>query len=104
MANHPSQSSSRAEAALVSELDLRDLPAPEPMQRALSVIDALQPGQSMAVLTPLVPTPLLELLSAQGLHTNVSVLPDGGARVVIHRRDASSQPTPDPRHDGQTAA
>ena len=100
MANHPSQSPSGADAATARELDLRDLPAPEPMQRALAAADALQPGQSVTVLTPLVPAPLLDLLHTQGLHTTVSVLADGGARVLIERRGSSSQMTPDQRHDG----
>ena len=99
-----------------AELDLRDLPAPEPMVQALSAAAALQPGQSVAVWTPLVPEPLLELLRAQGLQTTVSIPPDGGARVLIHRPDPDPQPildqrpgpdprpSPDPRHDDQTAA
>ncbi len=104
MATYPSTAPSSGTAAPVPELDLRHFPAPQPMQHALAAAGALQPGQSLAVLTPLVPTPLLELLHAQGLHTAVSVLPDGGARVLIQRRDSSSPPTPDPRPNGQTAA
>ena len=100
MANHLFQSPTCADAAPAPELDLRDLPAPEPMQRALAAANALQPSRSVTVLTPLVPTPLLELLHAQGLQTTVTMLPDGGACVVIERRASSEQSTPDPRHDG----
>lgn len=54
----------RADAVTVNRLDLRDLPAPEPLQRALAAVDALQPGQALEVLTPLLPLPLLEALEA----------------------------------------
>lgn len=65
------------------ELDLRWLPAPEPMQRALQAADTLQEGQSVQVLTPMLPVPLLEALQARGLETHACELPTGGARVLI---------------------
>ncbi len=65
------------------ELDLRDLPAPEPMQRALQAADALRPGQSVTVLTPLLPAPLLDALASRGLQTTVDELRGGSARVLI---------------------
>ncbi|MEO7066536.1 MAG: DUF2249 domain-containing protein [Rhodanobacter sp.] len=88
----PMHSSIAAPAVVVPELDLRYLPAPEPMQRALDATDALLPGQSVSVLTPLLPTPLLEMLAARGLLTAVSPLPGGAARVLIHcpARDGAS--------------
>jgi uncharacterized protein (DUF2249 family) len=70
-----------------AELDLRHLPSPEPMLRALEAADALQPGQSVCVLTPLLPIPLLDALAARGLHTSAVTLPDGAARVLIRRDD-----------------
>ena len=79
----PLHSPIAAAAVVVAELDLRHLPAPEPMQRALDAIETLLPGQSLSVLTPLLPTPLLEMLSARGLLTVVSPLPGGAARVLI---------------------
>lgn len=85
MSGAPSLHSSTATAAVVvTELDLRHLPAPEPMQRALDATEALLPGQSLSVLTPMVPTPLLEMLAARGLLTTVSPLAGGAARVLIH--------------------
>lgn len=74
----------RAGEGVLPELDLRDLPAPEPMQRALQAADALRQGQSVVVLTPLVPVPLLDALASRGLQTTVSEQPGGGARVLIH--------------------
>lgn len=72
--------------AIVS-LDLRALPAPEPMMRALEAADALQPGQTVELLTPLLPTPLLDLLAGRRLHVRAEMLPAGGARVRVHRPD-----------------
>ena len=68
---------------MLAELDLRALPSPEPMRRALAAADALRPGQQLQVLTPLLPTPLLEVLAARGLQATATLLPAGGARVVI---------------------
>ncbi|MDQ6645872.1 MAG: DUF2249 domain-containing protein [Pseudomonadota bacterium] len=58
---------------------------------ALALANALVPGQSVRLLTPQYPTPLLALLAEQGLQTQVFTLPDGDICVHIHR----------PRHDGQ---
>lgn len=76
----------------MSRLDLRGLPAPEPLLRALAAADALESGQSVEVLTPLLPTPLLEALAARGLRWRAESAPDGGVLVVIQR----------PKADGQT--
>ena len=73
----------RADDAVLPELDLRWLPSPEPMLRALAVADALLPGQAVQVLTPLLPTPLLDALASRGMQTTVFALPTGGARVLI---------------------
>ena len=70
------------------DLDLRDLPAPEPLERALAAADALAPGAELVVLTPLLPLPLLQLLDARGFRTRADWLADGTARVVIRRPQA----------------
>jgi hypothetical protein len=82
MHNH-SPTDRRVEDAPLLELDLRGLPSPEPMMRALAAADALQPGQALQVLTPLLPTPLLDVLQARGLQVTAALLPGGGARVLI---------------------
>ena len=74
------------------EHDLRQLACPEPMQRTIDLADALTRGESVCVLTPRSPTPLLDVLQGRGLQTCVSVLASGGARVWIRR----------PEHDGPT--
>ena len=53
--------------------------------RALAAADALQPGQALQVLTPLLPTPLLEVLHARGLQVTAALLAGGGACVLIRR-------------------
>jgi hypothetical protein len=73
----------RADDAVLPELDLRWLPSPEPMLRALAIADALLPGQAVQVLTPLLPTPLLDALVSRGLQATAFALPTGGARVLI---------------------
>ena len=67
----------------ITTLDLRALPAPEPLLQALAAADALQPGQEVAVLTPLLPAPLLALLDARGLRWESAPCADGGVRVTI---------------------
>lgn len=64
-------------------LDFRHLPAPEPLVRALAAADALQSGQALEVLTPLLPAPLLEVLDTRGLRWRSEPCADGGVRVVI---------------------
>jgi hypothetical protein len=69
----------------MKRLDLRNLTAPEPLLRALAAADALQPGQALEVLTPLLPVPLLEALDARGLHWRSEPCPDRGTWVAILR-------------------
>jgi hypothetical protein len=73
----------RPDDAVLPELDLRWLPSPEPMLRALAAADALLPGQAVQVLTPLLPTPLLDALASRGMQVTAFALPTGGARVLI---------------------
>ena len=69
----------------MNRLDLRALPAPEPLLQALAAADALQPGQALEVLTPLLPAPLLEALEARGLHWRSEPCLDHGTWVAILR-------------------
>jgi hypothetical protein len=66
-------------------LDLRHLPAPEPMQRALAASERLAAGNSIEMLTPLLPLPLLQVLEARGFEAQASLLADGTARVRVRR-------------------
>ena len=69
----------------MNRLDLRGLPMPEPLQRALHAADALEPGQALQVLTALPPRPLLQALEDRGLRWRTEPLADGGAWVAILR-------------------
>ncbi|MBN8715671.1 DUF2249 domain-containing protein [Thermomonas sp. S9] len=69
----------------MNRLDLRALPAPEPLLLALAAADALQPGQAVEVLTPQLPVPLLEALEARGLHWRSEPCADHGTWVGILR-------------------
>lgn len=64
-------------------LDLRGLSAPEPMIRALEAADALAPGATLEVFTPMLPLPLLEALAERGLRVRAERLHDGSARVIV---------------------
>ncbi|MGP1664426.1 MAG: DUF2249 domain-containing protein [Rhodanobacter sp.] len=69
----------------VAEIDLRALPMPEPLERALAASDALAPGESLTVLTPWMPAPLLQALAERGMQVGVETLPPNGARVWIRK-------------------
>lgn len=69
----------------MSYMDLRHLTAPEPMLRTLAASEALARGDSLEVLTPLLPTPLLQLLESRGFEASASLLHDGSAYVRVRR-------------------
>lgn len=73
----------------VACLDLRLLPAPEPMARALEAVDALKPGMQLVLLTPVMPVPLLQLLDARGFEADAQLLADRTARVRVLRAPLS---------------
>ena len=64
-------------------LDLRRLPAPEPMERALEAVDALAPGAELVLLTPLMPVPLLQVLEQRGFEVDARLSSDWSARVTV---------------------
>ena len=66
-------------------VDLRGLPAPEPLLRALAMANDLEVGDDIVVLTPMWPHPLLAELDERGLSYRARALPDGGARILIER-------------------
>jgi hypothetical protein len=65
------------------DLDLRALPAPEPMVRALAATDTLEPGATLVLWTPVLPLPLLQMLAARDLESTVEMFADGTARVTV---------------------
>ena len=70
------------------ELDLRHLPPPQPMQRALDAADALAPGELLAIVAPMLPRPLLMELAQRGFEADPGEPgSDGSVRVQIRRPD-----------------
>ena len=70
-------------------MDLRGLPPPEPMERILDALDALERGQCLEALTPFRPVPLLPLLEVRGYVWRVDTDADGHARIrICHAADA----------------
>lgn len=66
-------------------LDLRDLPAPEPMERLLEECARLTPGFAIAARTPRFPQMLLPLLDRRGLLWAALEETDGSGIVYIER-------------------
>ena len=70
------------------ELDLRHLPPPQPMLRALDAADALAPGELLTIVAPMLPRPLLMELAQRGFEADPGEpQPDGSMRVQIRRPD-----------------
>jgi uncharacterized protein (DUF2249 family) len=66
-------------------LDLRDLEAPEPLQRILEASAHLAPGQSLRARTPRYPRMLFPHLEARGLEWEAQEQADGSALVHVRR-------------------
>lgn len=69
-------------------LDLRELSAPEPMERILDCLGTLQRGERLVALTPRPPMPLLPILDDGGFVYHVYVAASGSACIAIcHAED-----------------
>lgn len=71
-------------------LDVRGLPPPEPMQRALEAVENLKAGESLQVLTDREPTLLYQELSRRS-HTYTSESSDEGYRTTIRRGETAGE-------------
>ena len=60
-------------------------PLPEIRQR----VAALSPGEGLAIIAPFLPSPLIELLGAQGFAYRVEHDPDGTWTVYFWREEAA---------------
>ena len=58
-------------------LDLRGLPPPEPLVRALEAVEALPNGDELVIVTERRPVHLLPLLLERGVEVSVRELADG---------------------------
>lgn len=74
-------------SAEVIELDVRHLPAPEPMVRILDALASLGDGQALLARTPCRPQPLIDRLATMGYHVDVAVAAAGDAWVLIAPED-----------------
>jgi uncharacterized protein (DUF2249 family) len=61
------------------KIDARKLLAQgiEPYPAIREALDLLQPGEGLAVTTPFLPSPLIELLRSEGFEVQVEHAPDG---------------------------
>ena len=73
-----------------ARLDLRGLPPPEPLQRALEAVALLAPGEEVVVVTERRPVHFLALLPGRGCTFRDEELPDGHRTVV--RKDGAATP------------
>lgn len=68
-----------------SPLDLRGLPPPAPLERALVAAEQLAPGDGLELLTPQMPYPLILLLGERGFAVAAERCADGSARLRVQR-------------------
>jgi len=85
MNKHISAYFSIPEDSLPDILDLRELEAPEPMQKILIACTQLEPDGHILAHFPHVPAPLFPHLETRGLDWQVFEDPDGSAVVLIRR-------------------
>jgi uncharacterized protein (DUF2249 family) len=72
-------------------LDVRGLPAPEPLERVLTALSALMPGDRLRLLIDIEPRPLYLMLDRNDLchHTEPGV--GSGYAVTIWPREPASE-------------
>ncbi len=66
-------------------IDARGLLPPEPMERVLEALPALEPGRVLELLLPREPFPLYALLHERGFAWSTTLLPDGTYVIAIRR-------------------
>jgi uncharacterized protein (DUF2249 family) len=75
-------------------LDVSDLPAPEPLERALDALDALAPGDRLLLRHRREPFPLYDFLRQMGYRWEVTE--HGGTWEILIERPADPSPRPGP--------
>jgi hypothetical protein len=73
------------EADMPEAIDLRDLEAPEPMEKILLACTHMAADEQYLAHLPHVPEPLFPHLEMRGLNWQVFEEPDGSALVLIRR-------------------
>ena len=76
-----------ADARKIHTLDVRPLFASggEPREKILAAIAALAPGQSLALVTPFLPSPLIEKMQADGFLVRPERRTDGSWQTFFLR-------------------
>lgn len=72
------------------QLDVRPLMAEggEPFPKIMAAIAALQPGDTLALITPFMPSPLIEKLQGEGFEARPERRHDGAWETRFRRGDA----------------
>ncbi len=70
--------------------DLRELEAPEPMERVLVACEELNPGAPWLAWVPRYPRMLVPLLADRDVTTAIELAADGAA--LVHLRKPTSEP------------
>ncbi|MBF0271482.1 MAG: DUF2249 domain-containing protein [Magnetococcales bacterium] len=73
-------------------LDVRTLPAPEPMIRILEAVATLYPGETLQVHHSRVPHLLYPRLQERGVSVETRELPDGEVLLSIRRPERPTTP------------
>ena len=60
----------------------------EPLPEIRKRVEALKPNEGLTIVAPFLPSPLVELLRAQGFESRVERMPDGGWAVHFSRDEA----------------
>lgn len=76
-------------------LDIRNIPHAkgEPFTSIMTAVSALPAGESLLLIAPFKPEPLMRLLDSRGFDNTVTTLPDGTWQVVFSPR---AEPEADP--------
>ncbi len=72
-------------AALTITLDVREdvRTGREPFPRIMEAVGRLRDGDTLRVIAPFEPRPLISLLTTQGFETEVTALPEGDFEVMF---------------------
>ena len=64
-------------------IDARDLEPPEPFERVMEALSALEPGGQVMLILNREPFPLYRVLQLNGYHHKTTAFPDGRFEIVI---------------------
>ena len=71
-------------------IDARNLEPPEPFERAMETVSALEPGGQVMLILNREPFPLYRVLQLNGYQHETTPFPDGRFEIVITRGQGAS--------------